>query len=180
MPVRPGALVQVQEVAHALEVRGEAGDGGRDRLGEIRVAGDEQVGPAVAVDVRHRCPRVPAEGVDAGGFGALAERAVAVVPEELVVGRRRDEQVRVPVAVEVRGDAAVPLDGEVGVRAPAHVHERPLDVVEERAPREAAVALVAGAIGARVRVHDEQVEPAVAVVVEPAEPASHHRARYPG
>ena len=79
------------------------------------------------------------------------------------------------VAVEVGRDAAVPLDGDVRVRAGADVHELPVHVVEERAARQAAVRLPVGDVGVGVRVDDEEVEPAVVVVVEPAEAAAHHR-----
>ena len=79
-----------------------------------------------------------------------------------------------PVAVEVRGDAAVALNARVRVRARAHV--------DEAAGRRSRRARSAGAaprlprLGVRVgvRVDGEEVEPAVVVVVEPAETAAHH------
>src|SRR5207237_5904261 len=46
----------------------------------------------------------------------------------------------------------------------------------ERAARKAAVLLPLRDIAVGIRVDDEEVEPAVVVVVEPAEPAAHHRA----
>ena len=54
------ALVEEEEVAHALVVVREARDRVRDRVGHVRVAGDEDVRPAVAVHVRDRGARVPA------------------------------------------------------------------------------------------------------------------------
>ena len=82
-----------------------------------------------------------------------------------------------PVEVEVGGDAAVPAKRKVGPRAAAHVLEPSAHVPEEGAPGEAAASLRRGDVDVRVRVDDEQVEPAVAVVVEPAEAAAHHRGR---
>src|SRR6266508_1571880 len=50
-------------------------------------------------------------------------------------------------------------------------------VAEERASRQAAVLLPAIDVGLRIRVHHEEIEPAVVVVVECAEPAPGHRRR---
>ena len=80
-----------------------------------------------------------------------------------------------PVPVEVGGDATGATDLEVGARPPADVDELSLHVAEEGGPGQAAVPLVAGGVPLRVGVHDEKVEPAVAVVVEPAQPSAHHR-----
>ena len=63
--VRAVALVQEEQVAHAAVVRREAGDRARDRLVHVRVAGDEEVGPAVAVHVGDRGAGVPAVRDDA-------------------------------------------------------------------------------------------------------------------
>ena len=80
------------------------------------------------------------------------------------------------VAVEVARDAAVPLDGRVGVRPGTDVHESAAaDVLEEGAPRQPAALLPPGRVGVGVGVDREEVEPAVVVVVEPAEAAAHHR-----
>ena len=174
------AFVEVEQVAHTPVVRGEAADRVRHRSVEIRVAGDEQIGAAVAVDVGHRSARVPAEGVDPGGRRTFGERAVAVVPEQLVVGRRRDQEVGVAVSVEVRRHAALPADCEVRTRLLADVEERAPDVVEERAARQPTVLLPTTSIRVGERVDDEQVEPAVAVVVEPADTPSHHRGQVVG
>ena len=130
--VRVRAQVQVEAVAHAGEVRGEAAGRARDRRVEVGVAGDEQVRAAVAVDVADRGARVPAGLVDPGGAGALGEGAVAVAPEQRVVAvrggvvaGRRDEQIGVTVQVEVGGDAAVAAELQVGARAAADVLEPP-------------------------------------------------------
>ena len=82
-----------------------------------------------------------------------------------------------PVEVEVARDAAVAAKLQVGARAAAHVLEPALDVVEERAPRQAAVSPSSGRIVVRVGVDGVEVEPAVVVVVDPAEAAAHHRVR---
>src|SRR6185436_7135250 len=104
----------------------------------------------------------------------FGERSVAVVPEKLVVGLGRDQEVGVAVAVEVRCHAALPADLEVGMRLLADVHERAPYVVEERATRQSTVLLPPTSIRIGERVDDEQVEPAVPVVVEPADTSPHH------
>ncbi len=175
--VRVRAVVEVEAVAHARVGEREAAALG-DRGVEVGVARDEQVGAAVGVHVADRGGRVPAVGVDPRRAGALDEFAAAPVPEKRVVAGRGDVQVGAPVAVEVGRDAAVPANVEVGARAAAHVHEPPLDVAVERAARQAALLLPAGDVdGDRVRVDGVEVEPAVAVVVEPADAAAHHRHR---
>jgi hypothetical protein len=130
------------------------------------------------VDVGDRGSGVPAEraeGVDAGCVRPVRERPVAVVPEQHVVGVGRHEQVRVAVAVEVAGDAAVPLHRDVRVRPLADVGEAPTaDVLEERATRQPAVVAPERRVRIRVRVDDEEVEPAVVVEIDPAEAAAHH------
>ena len=176
------ALVEVEGVPHRAVVGREARLRRRDGMVDVRVAGDEQVEPAVAVDVADGGAGVPAGLVDPGRLRALGERAVAVVPEERVVGvacdvvaRGRHEQVGRPVAVEVRCDAAAPAHGEAGARRGGDVLEPALHVVEQAASRKAPVGVVAGDVRLRVRVDHVQVEPPVAVVVEPAEAAAHHR-----
>src|SRR6476661_7216156 len=168
------AFVEVEQVAHTPVIRGEAAERVRHRSVEIRVAGDEQIGAAVTVDVSHGSAGVPAEGVDPGDLRTLGERPVAVVPEKLVVGRGRDQEVGVAVSVEVRCHAALPADLEVRVRLLADVHERASYVVEERAAGQSTVLLPATSIRIGERVDDEQVEPAVPVIVEPADSSAHH------
>ncbi len=150
----------------------------------VGVARDEQIGAPVAVHVADGGAGVPARRVDSGRARALGEGAVAVPPEQRVVAvggdvvaGGRHEQVGVPVLVEVGGDAAVAAELQVGARAAAHVLEAPPDVVEERAPRQAALRRPEVVLVVRVGVDDVEVEPAVVVVVEPAEAASHHRIR---
>ena len=113
-PVRAVALVQEEQVAHSDVIRREPGNRVLDRQVRVGVAGDEEVGPPVAIHVRDRRARMPAGRSDAGRPRALGERAVAVVPEQLVVDRRRDVEIGEAVAVEVGGDAAVAADREVG------------------------------------------------------------------
>ena len=185
VPVR--AVVQVEPVADGGEVGREAARRARDRGVDVRVAGNEEVRSAVAVHVADRGARVPARVVDPGRAGALGEGAVSVPPEQRVVpvggdvvAGGRDEQVRVPVLVEVARDAAVAAKLQVGARAAADVVEAALDVVEERAPWQAAVLRPEVVLVVRVGVDDVEVEPAVVVVVEPAEAAAHHRVRLVG
>ena len=175
MPV--AALVEVQEIAHARVVVGKAGGGAGNRDVDVGVAGDEEVGPPVPVHVADRSARVPAVRADAGRASALRKRAVAVVPEQLVVARRRHVEIRVAVAVEICGHAPLTADGEVRSRAPAHVGEATAPVAEQRRSRQATARTPAVDVGLRVRVHHEEIEPAVVVVVERAEPAAGHRRR---
>ena len=105
---------------------------------------------------------------------ALGEGAVAFVPQERPDRGGRDVEIRVPVQIEVRGDAPVAAEVEVGAGSRADVHELAFDVVEERAARQPTFLLPPVGLGQRVGVHDEQVEPSVLVVVEPAQAATHH------
>ncbi len=177
------ALVEVQEIAHGEVVRREA-RGRRDGDVGVRVPRDEQVGAPVCVHVADRGSRVPACCGQPGLSRALGERPVALVPQERVVSVRGDVvargghvQVGVAVEVEVRRDASVPPQRQRGTRAAADVLERPVDVPEECRPGWAAALVPGGELGVRVGVDDEEVEPAVCVVVEPAEAAAHHRRR---
>ena len=134
----PVAEVQVEQVAHAGEVAGEAGVRVRDRRVQIGVAGDIDVGAAVAVHVRDRRARVPAGRGHPGCAGSLGEPPAALVPEQLQSRRRGDDQVRAAVAVEIRRRAAVAAHGQARVRPRGHVHEVSAHVAEQRAPRQSA------------------------------------------
>ncbi len=168
-------LVQVEEVADADEVGGEPVQRVRHGVVRARVTGDEHVGAAVAVHVGNRDAGVPAGRVHAGGAPTLGEGAVAVVPEELDPVRRRNDQVGPPVAVEVGRGAAVALHPEPGVSPRGDVVESAVNVLEQLRARQPAVLLPRRRVVARVRVDGEQVLPTVAVVVEPADSAAHHR-----
>src|SRR5204863_9347887 len=87
------ADVEVKAIAHTGVVVGKAGGRAGDRHVDVRVAGDEEVGPPVPVHVTNRSPRVPAVRADSGRTSPLRERAVAVVPEQLVVPRCRHEEI---------------------------------------------------------------------------------------
>ena len=69
-PASSAALVEVQQVAHAGVGVGEALGGPVHGAVDVGVAGDEQVGPAVAVDVADGGARVPADRRRPGRFGA--------------------------------------------------------------------------------------------------------------
>ena len=174
------SLVEVEEVAHGAVVRREARCRW-DRGVDVRVGRDEEIRPPITVYVADRRAGVPAERVDPGLAGAFGERPVSVVPEQriepvgghVVLGGRH-VQIRVAVEVEVRCNAAVPAEREIGAGVSAHVLESPTDVAEERALGKTALRLPGEQVGGRVRVDDEQVEPAVVVVVEPAQAAAHH------
>ena len=173
--VRPVSLVQEEEVADSREVRREARERVRDGVVRACVAGHEHVRAAVAVHVRDGDPRVPARRGHPGGPRTLGEGAVAVVPEQLDPGRRRHDQVGPAVAVQIRCRAAVALHPKAGAGCRGDVAEVPVNVLEQLRARQPAVRLPLRRVGAGVRVDGEQVLPAVAVVVEPADPAAHHR-----
>ena len=84
------------------------------------------------------------------------EGAVAVVPEDVDTRRGRDDQVGVAVAVQVGRDAAGALDADAGVGRGAHVDEPAVHVLEERALRQAAVAVPHGHVGVGVGVDGEE------------------------
>src|SRR5437868_4935872 len=67
LPELLAALVEEEQVADAGERRREARDRVRDRVAEIGVARDEDVGAAVAVDIGDGDACVPRRGVRAGG-----------------------------------------------------------------------------------------------------------------
>src|SRR5437870_1810837 len=118
---------------------------------------------------------MPARGDDPVGARAFAERPVAVVPEQLVVLRRRDEEIGVTVPVEVGGDAPFAAHGTPGARGFSGVDEPSMLVAEEGGARKSAVRRIRTDVAFPVAIDDEEIEPAVVVVVEPAEPAAHHR-----
>ena len=176
------ALVEVEAVSHAGVVAGEPACRSGDRRVGVGVAGDEQVRPSVAVHVADRGARMPARRVDPRRPRAFRESAVAVSPEERVVAvggdvvaGSRHVEVGVAVQVEVGRDAAVAAKLQVCARAAAHVDELPADVVEQGTAGQATVLRPAHVVLVRVGVDDEQVEPAVGVVVDPAQAGAHHR-----
>ena len=133
----PCALVQIEQVADAGHVRREAGEGVLHRVVQVGVAGDEDVRPPVAVHVRDGGAGVPAVLREL----RLGEGAVARVPEQVDAARRRHDQVGVAVTVEIRRNAAVALDRQVGMRGGADVLEVAVDVLEQRGAGETAVLL---------------------------------------
>ena len=101
------------------------------------------------------------------------ERVVAVGGD--VVAGGRHVEVGVAVQVEVGRHAAVAAELQVCARAAAHVDEPAAHVVEQGTAGQAAVLRPAHVVLVRVGVDDEQVEPAVGVVVDPAQAGAHHR-----
>ena len=148
------------------------------RVASFDVAADDRSGQPFAVDVADGSARVPAEDSDGGVLVRLGERAVAVVPQQRAAVGARDVQVGVAVEIEVGSDAALAPEGEAGAGLLGHVDEPAVPTLRKSARRrQPASRFPLVALVARVAVHDEEVEPAVAVVVEPAEPAARHRRR---
>ena len=143
----------------------------------VRVAGDEEVGPAVAVHVGDRRARVPAERDDARLPRALRERSVAMAPEQHVVGRRRHVEIGVAVTVEVGGNAALAAERQARARPGGDVHEAPAVVAIQRTRGQPAVRLPGRQVVVGVGVDGEEVEPTVVVEIEPADASAHHRGR---
>ncbi len=168
------ALVQEQQVADTEHRRRKPTRSVGDGVQGVRVARHDEVGQAVAVHVAHGRAGAPAERRHARVARALREVAVAVVPQEQLLGGGRDVEIGVAVRVEIGGDAACPADGEVRARVLADVLEAAVVVPVERRLRQAALAPPARSLDHGVRVDDEEIERAVAVVVEPAEARALH------
>ena len=143
-------------------------------LFNVGVARHDEVGQAVAVHVTDSRAAVPAERCDTCVARSFREVAVTVVPQEQLLGGSRDVEIGVSVGVEVAGDAARSSDGEVRARVLADVFEATAVVPVERRLGKAARAPPARNLDDGVRVDGEEVELAVAVVVEPAETRALH------
>ena len=98
-----------------------------------------------------------------------------LLPEQLDPVRGRHDQVRPAIAVQIRRGAPVALPLEPGMGARGHVAETAMEVLEQLGARQPFVRLPPQSVTARIRVDGEQVLPTVAVVVEPADSAAHHR-----
>ena len=104
--VRSWALVEVQQIAASQQSVGE-GDSSH-RVGSVRVdiAGYEDIGPTVAVDVANRRSGVPSIDVGSGGLCPVRERSVALVPHQDIAPSGGDIEICRPIEVEVGGDTA--------------------------------------------------------------------------
>ena len=136
-----------------------------DRVVEVVRGVDVEV--AVAVRIEERRARGPAGIGRAAGARRLPERAVSPVPEEPLLPEVGDQQVGVAVAVEVARDRThavveavrrIQEPGFLGAVPEGAVPPVPEETVPDR--RAARVARE------RMPVHEEEVGPAVAVVVE--------------
>ena len=163
-------------------VRGEPRRRARQLAVRVGVARDEEVEPPVAVHVGDGRPGVPAEGAETGLPGALGERPVALVPEERVEGVApgvvaggRDVEIRRAVPVEIGRDAAAAAHREPGPRPTVTSSKRPPRLRKRRLVGSPPRASKPGMSRLGVGVDDVEVEPAVPVVVEPADAAAHHR-----
>ena len=144
-----------------------------------------RTGPAARRRSRPRLPRrrasrsalMPAARAPSVNVPSPSFQSSASYPSVGRCSRRRHVDVGVAVEVEVGGDASAPSQWRSAPASALTSVNCPLDVAVERAPRQPASCLPRAHVRLRVRVDDEQVEPAVRVVVEPAEPAAHHRRR---
>ena len=173
------ALVQEQEIPATREGVREPKLGLGNPVRLVDVAADDEVGQAVAVEIPGGGARMPAEHADGGVLVRLGE-LLAVVPEQRAAVGAGHVQVGVAVAVEIGRNATLAPKRHAGARLLGDVGEPALPVSEEPRRRQPAARLPFVALVPRVAVHDEEVEPAVAVVVEPAEPAARHRGRIRG
>ena len=139
---------------------------------EVQVAGDEQVQVPVTVVVQEAAPGAPPvrRTGDPRALRDVRERPVAVVVVEDALSPVGDEEVVVAVVVVVADAAALSPAGMREARLLGDVGERAVAVVvEEVAP---GPAVADSGVEARA-VHEEDVEPAVVVVVEERGAASH-------
>ena len=101
------------------------------------IAGDDEVQPAVAVDIDEAGARRPAVACHAGLFGDIGKRSVAVIPVQNIVAEVGDVEVRPAIVVVVAGRhphsvgmAAHPgLLGDVGEGAVAVVVIQPVPIL---------------------------------------------------
>ena len=158
---------QVAHRAHAVAVAVE---------GEIEVVRRVDVEVAVAFGVEQRGARRPPGIARAGGAGDLPEGPVPQVPEQAFVPEVGQEQVGVPVPVEVPGHAPHPVAGLFrrveeagggGAVREGPVPPVPVEAVPDGGPGADPVSRQ------RPPVHEEEVGPAVLVVVEDQRPAAH-------
>ena len=137
----------------------------------VHVVHHPQIEIAVTIQIGERAARAPTRIADVRRGGDVGERAVAAIAVEHVGPVVGDVQVGAAVAVDVASAGAHPVLamadpgtlGDVGERAVAAVAVEPmLRPLRDRC------------IGKRPAVDDEDVDPAVAVVVE-EQPARSHR-----
>ncbi|MBS1252242.1 MAG: hypothetical protein MAG451_01280 [Anaerolineales bacterium] len=166
-------MVEVQSVGKAVVVLWEGAAGLWDLVVQIDVGSHEEVGPAVVVQVAHDGGAVPLRRGDAGGRSAFGEGAVAVVPEQRVRPVSGDVEVPPAILVEISGDAAVAPHCQIGTRRCTDVGEGAAIVAVQRVAREAALLLPEIDLVLGVRVDEVEVQPAVVVVVDPAEGGYH-------
>ena len=156
---------QVAHRAHAVPVAVE---------GEVEVVGRVDVQVAVPLGVEERGARRPPPVARPRGPRSLAEGPVAEVAVEALGAEVGQQQVGVPVVVEVPGHAAhavAEVFGRVeearfrGAVLEGPVAPVPVEAVPDGRPVPAPVS------GQRPAVHEEEVRPAVLVVVEDQRPA---------
>ena len=157
----------VERVGESLRVAGI-------RAVQVGIAGDEQIGPAVAVDVADRGAAVPPEGTRTRRHvqrHIVDETLAGLVPQQHVVALGRHVEIGPAVEVEVGRHAPVAARLDPRTDVVGDVDE-PSAVVAVQAARGQLAHLAAprAPLAVRPGVDDVQVEPAVAVVVDPTQP----------
>ena len=137
----------------------------------VHVVGDEQIEVAVAVEIGERAARAPQPGAaDARGAGDVGEDSVAAVVVQHVRAEVRDVEIDPAVVVVVAGAGAHAVLAMLDAGPGRDVLERAVAAVPVQAvPR----LLRDRRIGERSAVDQEDVDPAVVVVVE-EQPARAH------
>ena len=162
---RRGVAARARDHLHPLEGRGRQ----RLRGVEVEVVAHIEVEVAVEVEVGERGARAPARIGHARARRDVLEGAVALVPQQHIGPVAGDEDVVVPVCVDIAdGAAEAPAAMADAARLGDIAEAQPAVVAEE--PR-------AGArlgVGERGAVRHEEIEVAVGVEVDEPEPAALH------
>src|SRR5712691_5127221 len=154
----------------------------------VTVVGDVEIEPPIAVEIGEDCTEAVIEprGLEACLNADLAKlrMSIAVAPDvEVQEITDAGDVVRKPRSGAGNGNVGVGRHAglaayrQVRLRRTAHVREPALRVPEQRGSRESTVLPPVAGVCLRVRVHDEQIDPAVVVVVESTQPTSGHRRR---
>ena len=147
----------------------------------LDVTRHEQIEIAVVVGIEETGAGAPASGGDAGAGGDVAERPVAIVAIQRIAAEVGHVEIGEAVVVVVGCGGAHAVGILRHARKPrflGHIHERPISLLAEQPVPVLRVRLVGPpVVRHRIRelraVREEDVEPAVVVVVEQRDAAPH-------